>query len=81
MTTEPTTDTGPRFPEIVVDLTGGSGNAMMIVGKVRRALRTARGEDGKRIVTNEEIDEFGKDALSGAYNHVLSTCERWVEVY
>jgi len=73
--------TSPRFPMIVVDLTGGSGNALMIIGKVRRAMRFARDEHGERIVTNEQCAEFSTEASSGDYDHVLQTCMAWVEVY
>jgi len=60
-----------KYPEIEVQLTGEDGNALSIIGRVRRALN--RGG-----VSREEQDEFQKEALSGDYNHVLSTCQKWV---
>ena len=65
--------TGPRHAEIVVRLTGGSGNAFGILGAVKRALK-------KGGCTNAEIDEFHRDALSGDYDHLLRVCMSWVTV-
>lgn len=58
---------------IDVQLTGNDGNAMSIMANVRKALR--RGG-----VTTEECDEFMREAMSGDYDHVLSTCMKWVHV-
>ena len=58
--------------DIVVELTGGDGNAFMIIGKVARALR--------RGGHPELIEEFEKEATSGDYNHVLQTAMEYVEV-
>ena len=46
----------------------------MIVGRTRKALR--RGG-----VTNEEIDAFSNEAMSGDYDHVLQTVMAWVETH
>jgi hypothetical protein len=62
-----------KFPEIEVELTGGDGNAMAIIGKVRRALRRAG-------VDKAEVDKFTDEATSGDYDHVLQTCMQWVDV-
>lgn len=62
-----------KFPEIEVELIGGDGNAMVIMGKVNQALR--RGG-----VSKEERDEYMNESMSGDYNHVLMTAMRWVEV-
>lgn len=59
--------------DITVQLTGTDGNAMSLIGTVRRALR-AYGASA------DELVEFVDDAMSGDYNHVLSTCAEWVEV-
>lgn len=59
--------------DITVQLTGTDGNAMSLIGTVRRALRT-------NGVSDDELTEFVDDAMSGDYNHVLSTCAEWVEV-
>ncbi len=62
-----------RHPEIVVQLTGGDGNAGAILGSVRLALRRAG-------VSKTEMDEFVADALSGDYDHLLQTAMKWVTV-
>jgi len=62
-----------KYPNITVVLVGTDGNALAIVGKVKRALRN-------NFVPDNEIDEFVKDALSGDYDHVLQTCMKWVNV-
>lgn len=58
--------------DIIVELTGGDGNAFMIMGKVAKAL--------KRGGHPELVDEFYKEASSGDYDHVLQTCMEYVEV-
>jgi hypothetical protein len=61
-----------RHPEVVVQLTGGDGNAFAVLGALRRALREAGHAD--------EVDEFFAEATSGDYDHLLRTCMRWVTV-
>lgn len=63
-----------KYPEIEVELVGQDGNAFVILGAVRRAMRSAG-------VSSEEIDSFYDEATSGDYDHLLSTCMRWVTVY
>lgn len=62
-----------KFPNITVQLTGEDGNAFFIIGRVGRALR-------KGGATKEEIADFTEDAMSGDYNHVLTTVMEWVNV-
>lgn len=62
-----------RFPDVEVELSGQDGNAMVIIGSVRRALRRAG-------ASAAELEEFFADATSGDYDHVLQTCMRWVVV-
>jgi hypothetical protein len=64
--------TGPKFPDVQVQLTGEDGNAFFIIGRVSQALR--------RAGHGEVIQEFQNEAMSGDYNHVLQTVMRWVEV-
>lgn len=64
---------GPKYPDIEVQLTGGSGNAGAIIGSVSRALR-------REGVPVEEVDQFRAEAMSGDYDNVLRTAMRWVEV-
>lgn len=63
----------PKYPEVTVELLGGDGNAFSILGKVRRALR----EGG---VPSNEIEAFGKEAMSSDYDHLLRTVMQWVKV-
>jgi hypothetical protein len=63
----------PKYPDIHVRLTGVDGNALSLVGAVKRALRTAH-------VDQKEIEEFQQEALSGDYDHVIQTCMKWVDV-
>jgi hypothetical protein len=65
--------TAPRFPDAAVQLTGEDGNAIMIIGRVSRALRRAG-------ATDEEVREFSAEAMSGDYDNVLATCMRWADV-
>lgn len=63
----------PKFPNITVPLAGEDGNAFMIVGRVRRALR-----DGG--VTEPALSEFTTEAMSGDYDHVIQTVMATVNV-
>ena len=62
-----------KYPEIEVQLTGESGNAFAIIGRVSKAL-------GQADVPKEVIAMFRAEATSGDYDHVLQTAMRWVEV-
>lgn len=62
-----------KFPDIVVPITGHNGYAGSVVGRVVHALK----EHG---VSNEEIAEFRKDALSDDHDHLLRTTMAWVNV-
>lgn len=62
----------PKFPEIVVQLTGQNGNAFNLVGIVREAMR------GR--VPREDVEKFTAEAFSGDYDHLLATCTEWVTV-
>lgn len=57
---------------ITVKLVGEDGNAFAIIGRVSQAL--------KRGGHPELVKEFQKEAMSGDYDHVLSTCMDYVEV-
>lgn len=65
--------TWPKYPDVVVTLTGENGNALVLIGKVRRALRRAG-------VAGPELEAFFEEATSGDYDNVIATCMRWVEV-
>ena len=61
------------YPEIEVTLIGENGNAVNLMGIVRRELRKAN-------VDPEDMMEFINEAMSGDYDHVLQTCMQWVTV-
>lgn len=61
------------YPEIEVQLTGTDGNAGALMGEVAQALRHHR-------VDPLDIQEFRVECLSGDYNHLLTTCMKWVTV-
>ena len=62
-----------KYPEIIIpiDLSGPSGNAFVILGRVNHALHDAG-------VPKEERDEFFAEATSGDYDHLLKTVRSWV---
>ena len=62
-----------KHPEITVELIGHDGNAFSILGRVRRAMQSAK-------LPKETINEFLKEAMAGDYDHLLQTCMKWVTV-
>lgn len=65
---------GPKYPDVHVKLTGGSGNAFAIIGKVASAMRS-------QSVPNEDIRQFHAEAMAVSdYNHLLRKVMEWVEV-
>jgi hypothetical protein len=58
----------PRYPHITVplDLDGEGGNALAILGRMTRALRTAG-------VDRPTIADIVDEATSGDYDHLLAT--------
>ena len=69
--TEP--PTGPRYPDVVVKLTGANGNALNVVGMTRRAL-------DRHGVSDDVVESYVRDALAGDYDRVLATTLAWVKV-
>lgn len=65
--------TGPRYPDVEVELTGQDGNGFFIVGRVQRALRAAG-------VSQEERDAYTAEATAGNYDELIQTTMRWVSV-
>ncbi len=63
----------PKYPDVEVELSSGSGNAVILMRKVKKALRRAG-------VSPEEVEEFAAEAMSGDYDHVIQTCMAWVDV-
>ena len=63
----------PKFPDIEVQLTGESGNAFAVLGQVKKAM-----EQGG--VSDEDVEEFMREATAGDYDHLLQTVMKTVEV-
>ena len=62
-----------KYPNVKVKLVGNDGNAFVVLGQVRRALKNAG-------ISEEEIKKFTDQATSGDYDNLLNTCIEWVEV-
>ena len=62
----------PKY-SVSVPLIGQDGNAFAILGSVQRALRKAG-------ASKDEINQYMEEAMSGDYNHLLSTTMEWVDV-
>lgn len=60
------------YPNITVQMVGEDGNTGAIMGRISRALRRAR-------VPENVVTEFRNEMLSGDYNNVLATAQRWVD--
>lgn len=62
-----------KYPDVEVELSGQDGNAVLIIGRVAKALRRAGHADA--------ADEFSRDArASGSYDELLQLAMRTVEV-
>jgi hypothetical protein len=59
--------------KIKIRLSGTDGNAFSILGKCTNEMR-------KHKATPEDIKSFRDEAMSGDYDHLLSTCCKWFEV-
>ena len=70
----PLTPADVRYPHIRVNLVGEDANALAILGQVSRAMKRAR-------VSQDEIDEFRREAMSGNYDHLLQTVMSTVDTY
>jgi hypothetical protein len=62
-----------KYPNITVKLVGQDGNAFNILGLVIKGMKKAK-------LTQEQIDEFKKEAMSGDYDNLLITCTKYVKV-
>lgn len=61
-----------KYPDVEVRLTGGDGNAFVVIGAVSKALRRAGHGD--------QVAQFRQEATAGDYDNVLRTAMRWVQV-
>lgn len=66
-------NTGPKYPDVHVQLVGKDGNAFSILGRVAQALR-------RNNVPEDEIKQFRQEATSGDYDNVLQTVMKWINV-
>ena len=58
--------------DVEVSLVGNDGNAFAVLGQVSKAL--------KRAGHGDLVKEFMKEAMSGNYDHLLTTCMKYVHV-
>lgn len=73
MTTETKTEVAKPAKLAKVKLTGTDGNAFALMGRCKEAGRKAK-------YSNEQIQAFLTEAMSGDYDHLLQTCCSWFEV-
>jgi hypothetical protein len=62
-----------KFKHVVVNMRGMNGNALVVVGHVRKALQQGG-------ATPEEVAIFVGNALGNDYEHLLATVVEWVTV-
>lgn len=62
-----------KFPYVTVQLSGEDGNAFSIIGRVGSALRKAG-------ASQQDVNQFTDEAMSGDYDNVIRTAARWVNV-
>lgn len=71
----------PKYPGCTVQLVNTSANAVAIFRKVRRELIRHLVDTGTSWAEAEqEGNAFQDEATSGDHDHVLITCQRWVNV-
>jgi hypothetical protein len=63
----------PKYAEIEVELIGQDGNAVAIMGRVSNAMKRAG-------VSQEEINAYLDESMSGDYDNLLRTAVKWVSV-
>jgi hypothetical protein len=63
----------PRYPDVVVQLSGEDGNAFAILGHCQRAAKQAN-------LPADTIAQFRDAATQGDYDHLLATCQSWFTV-
>jgi hypothetical protein len=65
--------TDTKFPNVTVKLVGRDGNAFMILGLAKNALK-------KGGATTEQVSQFMAEAMNGDYDHLLQTVMAWMNV-
>lgn len=61
-----------RYPAITAKVIGRDGNALAVMGAVKRALQSAG-------VGDAEVEEFLMQAMAGSYTDLLRVCLEWVD--
>jgi hypothetical protein len=72
--------TGPRYPELVVQLSGTDGNAFALMGVVRKALKVHLRDTCTPEIIRANVELFTREATSGDYDNLLHVCSAWVTV-
>jgi hypothetical protein len=72
--TPPADPSGPTYPHVAVQLTGGDGNVFAIIGTVARALRRQVSADAATAFTNAAT-------ACGSYDEVLNLTMNTVDVH
>lgn len=63
----------PKYPNVAVQLSGYDGNAFAIMAKVKSALE-------KGGASQDEIETYLAESMSGDYDNLLRTAMAWVNV-
>ena len=63
----------PKYPNVVVQLTGEDGNAFNVMGVVARSLREAG-------IPKAEVACYMKESMASDYDNLLMTALKWVDV-
>lgn len=64
----------PKYPDVVVQLTGEDGNAFSIMGTVSRELQK------QAKVDQSVVDDYMEESMAGDYYSLLKTAMKWVTV-
>ena len=64
----------PKYPDVVVQLTGEDGNAFSIMGTVSRELQK------QAKVDQSVVDDYMEESIAGDYYSLLKTAMKWVTV-
>jgi len=71
---------GPRYPDLVVQLSGTDGNAFALMGVVRKALKVHLRDTCTPELVKANVELFTKEATAGDYDNLLRVCNAWVTV-
>lgn len=63
----------PKYDNVTVTLAGQDGNAFAVMAKVSSALR-------KEGVSEDDVQQYISESMSGDYDHLIVTAMKWVNV-